>query len=156
LSKLPGLGLAFPELFHAPMRVHDRFHPNKPAIWVGGDRLRDALSNATITAKITFYDFGENALEPLDLHQVTHLPCLAVDGLVVAMSMPDPPLSSEDSEPQLGHKLGSWGKLLPGWFLIESPPGVLRAHGPAAPEVGLPLSEACSLDAEGFLMRGHP
>ncbi|MES2474461.1 MAG: MFS transporter [Verrucomicrobiota bacterium] len=156
LAELPGLQLAFPELFHALMREQNTFQPNQSAVWVGGDRLRNALSSASITAEITFYDFGENALEPLDLRHVTHLPCLAVDGVVIAMSMPDPPLSSEDSEPQLGHKPGSWGKLLPGWFLIESPPGVLRAHGPAAPEVGLPLPEACSLDAEGFLVRGHP
>lgn len=156
LLELPGLQLAFPELFHAPLRAHGAFQPDKSAIWVGGDRLRDAISGASITAAITFYDFGENALGPLEVSGVSHFPCLAVDGMIIAMSMPNPAQPTADSAPQLGHKPGSWGKLLPGWFLVQSAAGVLRAHGPAAPDAGLPLPDGCALDAEGFLIRGEP
>ncbi len=154
LLELPGLQLAFPQLFHSPLCAHDAFQADKPAVWVGGGRLRDAISSAAITVRITFYDFGENALEPLEISGVSHFPCLAVDGIVIAMSMPDPAMPMAESEPQHGHKPGSWGKPLPGWFLVESATGgVLRAHGPAAPADGLPLPDGCSMDAEGFLVR---
>ena len=67
------------------------------------------------------------------------------------MSMPDPPRLDAGGIPQPGHKAGTWGKLLPGWFLITGEEGGIRAHGPAAPEAGLPLPAGCFLDAEGFL-----
>jgi hypothetical protein len=68
------------------------------------------------------------------------------------MSMANPVLPWSDSIPQRGHKLGTWGKLLPGWFLMPGGDGQLRAHGPAAPLEGLALPKGCFIDAEGFLV----
>lgn len=150
---LPGLLLAFPELFGSPAREHDHFLAGRAAVWVGGEALREAISNASAGAEIDFYDFSREAPKALDVARVRHFPCLAVDGMVVALSMPDPPPAGPGSEAQRGHKPGSWGRLLPGWFLIEDASGRLHAHGPAAPESGLPLPDGVSLDAEGFLVR---
>ena len=143
---LAGLVLTFPEIFGARVETHDVLGAG---IWVGGDHLREALETATALGQIVFYDFGQRALEPLQASNILHLPCLAVDGTVVSMSMPHPPSSEMPESAQLGHKTASWGKLLPGWYLSDS-----RAHGPAAPETGLVLPIGCFLDAEGFLCRG--
>lgn len=152
LTGLLGLFVAFPDLFHAGLRLHETFNGDANATWVGGDVLRAALQTTQITAHIVFYDFGTRPLKPVERAGVCHYACLAVDGLVVTMSMPHPPASSDDFEPQHGHKLRSWGKLLPGWHLKPAPDGTLRAHGPAATADGLPLPAGCRLDAEGFLL----
>lgn len=152
LSELPGLVVAFPDLSRASVRVEQSFTGATDATWVGGDALRDLLPSARITGRIDFYDFGARALQPVELAGVNHFPCLAVAGTVVAMSMPHPPGSSDNFEPQHGHQPHSWGKLLPGWHLKPAPDGTLHAHGPAAPQDGLPLPAGCRLDAEGFLL----
>jgi acyl-[acyl-carrier-protein]-phospholipid O-acyltransferase/long-chain-fatty-acid--[acyl-carrier-protein] ligase len=154
LTELPGLTAAFPELFRATLRIRDLFDGDHDAVWVGGDTLRHALQFSQITARhIVFHDFGSLALKPVERAGLRHFPGLAVAGVVVAMSMPNPPPAAEGLEPQLGRKPRSWGKLLPGWHLERCPAtGVLRAHGPAAPDEGLPLPGGCSLDAEGFLI----
>ncbi|MES2659723.1 MAG: 1-acyl-sn-glycerol-3-phosphate acyltransferase [Verrucomicrobiota bacterium] len=151
LPDLPGLLLTFPELFDATVIAHEQFQPHPNAIWIGGDRLRQQITNSPATGKIDFYDFGTQALTPLEKTGVHHFPCLAIEGIVIAMSMPHPAKPATDSEFQPGHKPGSWGKLLPGWHLLTAPDGTLRAHGPAAPEEGLPLPTGCFLDPEGFL-----
>jgi len=145
--------LTFPELFEATVIPHHKFQPIPSATWVGGDRLRSAIAEAPVNADLEFYDFGSRALTPLDKSQVDHFPCLAVEGMVIAMSMPDPPKPAADSEFQPGSKPNSWGKLLPGWYLLTTDSGTLRAHGPAAPEDGLPLPTGCYLDPEGFLIQ---
>ena len=91
------------------------------------------------------------ALTPLCQPSVIHCPCLAVHGTVISMSMPDPARPTADSEAQSGRKPSTWGKLLPGWFLLPAGNGQLRAHGPAAVEEGLELPLGTYLDAEGFL-----
>jgi hypothetical protein len=154
LTSLPGLFAAFPELFRAALRIHETFDGGANATWVGGDMLRDALQTTQITGRIVFFHFGARALKPVERAGLCHCPCLAVDGTVVAMSMPDPPASTDNFEAQHGHKPGSWGKLLPGWRLQCSKEGLLHAHGPAAPAEGLPLPTGSSLDAEGFLIAG--
>ncbi|MEO7098482.1 MAG: MFS transporter [Luteolibacter sp.] len=140
--ELPGLFLTFPEMFDASVEKREQIGSGT---WVGGDALRDALQ-ASKTDGIVFYDFSPRALEPLAISSVLHLPCLAVDGTVIAMSMPHPPKAESGEEIQLGHKPGAWGKLLPGWYLKDS-----RAHGPAAPEEGLELPSGAFLDADGFV-----
>ena len=75
-----------------------------------------------------------------------HLPCLALDGVIVAMSMPNPPKNKEIDVQQRGHLAGTWGKLLPGWFLKGG-----RVYGPAGPEQGLELPTGACLDIECFL-----
>jgi len=152
LTELPGLLVAFPELFRAAVRIEKSFNAATAATWVGGDVLRAMLQATPVTGRIDFYDFGARALQPVELAGVSHFPCLAVAGTVVAMSMPHPPGSDDNFEPQHGHQPHSWGKLLPGWHLKPAPDGALHAHGPAAPEGGLPLPAGCALDAEGFLM----
>lgn len=152
LLELPGLMLAFPDLFRAPVILHDGFVPLPDAVWVGGDRLRGQIASSPGAAGNHFYDFGEEALEPLEIPGIQHFPCLAISGTVIAMSMPHPPKPAADSEFQAGNKPGSWGKLLPGWHLPTAPDGRTRAHGPAAPNEGLPLPDGFILDPEGFLV----
>lgn len=113
--------------------------------WIGGEALRTALEAAG-GGTITFLDFSPKALEPLVLPGITHLPCLAIGGLVIAMSMPD------QAKGQAGGKPRSWGKLLPGFHLESDDSGQPRIHGPAAPAEGLPLPAGSSLDDEGFLV----
>lgn len=116
------------------------------ASWVGGKSTRQTLLESPPEIPIDFYDFGENALDPLIQQNVRHLPCLAIGGLVVAMSMPDPAVP-KNATFQPGGKPGTWGLLLPGWFIEGN-----LAKGPAAPH-GLPLPPGTTADPEGFL---HP
>ncbi len=153
---LPGLLLTFPELFQAAVKNRDSIDGGHAAAWVGGDDLRQMLGSTQLSKEIVFYDFGPRALEPVYRADLRHCPCLAIDGTVIAMSMPDPPAAAGDSEPQPGHKPGTWGKLLPGWFLLPADNGRLRAHGPAAPEEGLELPAGTSLDPQGFLAWADP
>lgn len=148
LLELPGLLVAFPEMFGACVEIRENPGDGK---WVGGDHLRAVLKAGTTGGRIAFYDFSRDALEPLTMLDLEHFPCLAVDGTVIAMSMPHPPRNEDGDEPQLGHKSGAWGKLLPGWYLQDS-----RAHGPAAPENGLELPAGSFLDAEGFICEQKP
>ena len=154
LLGLPGVVLAFPELFGAECVMLDYVDGDVTAAWVGGDMLRSEIGQTQLTGELVFYDFGKHALEPIHRAGLLHCPCLAVDGIVLAMSMPHPLKPTADSGDQTGHKLGTWGKLLPGWFLLPAASGGLRAHGPAAPKEGLPLPAKCFLDAEGYLARG--
>lgn len=149
----PALWVTFPDLFDSAAESFDTVGPTGPASWVGGDVLRDAIENLPAITHLTFYDFGPRALEPLEKAGVLHLPCLAVAGVVVSMSMPDPP-NARGADPQPGHKARSWGKLLPGWFLQPDENGALRAHGPAAPSDGLPLPAGTALDPDNFLVAG--
>lgn len=149
---LSGIILTFANLFGALPNYPAEFEPNNQSIWVGGDELRKAILNTPILQDTVFYDFGTLALNPLDVAGVTHFPCLAVDGIVIAMSMPDPEQATASSELQYGSKPNSWGKLLPGWYLSKSASGGFRAHGPAAPENGISLPSSCYLDKQGFLV----
>jgi acyl-[acyl-carrier-protein]-phospholipid O-acyltransferase/long-chain-fatty-acid--[acyl-carrier-protein] ligase len=113
-------------------------------VWIGGENLRRrVMAPENPGEPIRFFDFGPDALAPFEKEGVIHLPCLAVDGLVVAMSLPDPPMPDTRSEFQAGQKPGSWGKLLPGWH-IEG--GKLYPGGHALPEGAKP-------DGECFLTR---
>jgi len=152
LTELPGLFVAFPDLFRAFVRIHKTFTGDENATWVGGDVLRGILQATPINAHIVFYDFGTCALNPIEGAGLCHCPCLALNGTVVTMSMPHPPAATDSFAPQHGHKPKSWGKLLPGWHLKHAPDGKLHAHGPAAPAAGLPLPAGAFLDEEGFLM----
>jgi acyl-[acyl-carrier-protein]-phospholipid O-acyltransferase/long-chain-fatty-acid--[acyl-carrier-protein] ligase len=154
LAGLLGLTAAFPALFRASIRLHDNFDGDHDAIWVGGDVLRHEIHYSQITARqIQFYDFGPEALKPVERGGLCHCPCLALDGLVVAMSMPHPPPVPAGLDPQPGRKPRSWGKLLPGWHIgIDAASGGSVVKGPAAPHHGLALPAGCTLDAEGFIV----
>ena len=149
---LPGLFAAFAELYQAPPSWHNTLPPDAAGPWVGGDTLRQAITAAPASAKpLVFYDFGTQATLPLDRPGVLHCPCLAVAGVVVAMSMDDPPPVPDVKDVQAGRKPGTWGRLLPGWFVVRSAAGQLLVQGPAAPAEGLPLPDGCFLDEDGFL-----
>ena len=74
-----------------------------------------------------------------------------MDGIVVAMSMPNPPVAKDDFAPQLGRKPKSWGKLLPGFWIERPADGPATVHGPATRDYGLRLPAGTTLDDEGFL-----
>lgn len=143
-DSLPLGVVAFADLFASPLKSHTAVEAAVKATWAGAERLREQAPAGQV-----FYDFSAKALEAGQ-----GFPCLAVDGFVISMSMPHPGEPNPDSEPQLGNKPGTWGKLLPGWFLVAAENGQLHAHGPAAPVTGLPLPPGCFLDAEGFLTAG--
>jgi len=152
---LPGLFLAFAELYQAPPHLHSGVPRDAAGAWVGGDTLRTALAATILDKTLVFYDFSGHALGPFDHPGVLHCPCLAVAGRVVAMSMPDPPPVSNLKDVQSGNKPGTWGRLLPGWFIAKSADGELLANGPAAPASGLALPHGCFLDEDGFLAAGQ-
>lgn len=152
LESLPGLTHGFAKLFHAKIHICESIDAKNSNPWVGTDFLRKKIqSSPTSSQPFVFYDFGTQAMTPLDCDAWQHFPCLAVDGMVIAMSMPNPPAAT-GVDPQHGHKENSWGKLLPGWRLSASPNGSPRALGPAADEAGLVLPSGCFLDEEGFLI----
>ena len=148
---LPGLFLAFAELYQAPPDLRSGVPQDAAGAWVGGDTLRSALAATILDKTLVFYDFSEHAVERFEHPGVLHCPCLAVAGMVVAMSMPDPPAAANVKDVQSGNKSGTWGRVLPGWFLAKSATGELLAHGPAAPATGLALPPGCFLDEDGFL-----
>lgn len=140
---------SFSGQFDSSFERHSAIHAPS-TIWIGGHTLRETLASSSGHA-VTFHDFSPEALVALNQPGVLHLPGLAINGVIVAMSMPDP-FQKGDAPIQLGTKPGTWGKLLPGFHLITDESGELRAHGPAAPEEGLALPRGTSLDAEGFLV----
>ena len=149
---LPGLLLAFADLYQAQPHWHAGLPQDASGSWVGGDALRSALAAAPAPAKpLVFYDFGSQATLAFEHPGVLHCPCLAVAGVVVAMSMPDPPPVADVIDVQIGRKSGTWGRLLPGWFLVRSATGQWLVQGPAAPAAGLILPDGCCLDEDGFL-----
>lgn len=151
LAELPGLLAAFPSLYGGTVTLHPWFDGEHPGTWVGGDFLREAIQITQITKPVTFYDFGTDAADrPMERGDLAHLPCLAIAGKVVTMSMPHPEPSAEETSPQPGHRPHSWGRLLPGWHLVAVCTGdheTLVARGPAA-AFDLPLPEGSSLDEE--------
>ncbi|MBC8126738.1 MAG: MFS transporter [Gloeobacteraceae cyanobacterium ES-bin-144] len=152
-TELLGLFVGFADLFRAEVQVRQIFDGSENATWVGGDLLRQTIQTSQITAKkISFYHFTENIRKPVERAGLSHFPCLAVSGMVISMSMPHPLESTDNFEPQQGHKLNSWGKMLPGWHLKQTPSGRMAARGPAAPEEGLLLPVGCRHDEEGFLI----
>ncbi len=158
LLEIPGLLAAFPELFGSEIKIHDYFDADHNGVWVGGDTLRHMIQTSQITArKLSFYDFGTEAVKPVERAGLAHYPCLAVQGVIVAISMPDPIAPPDSFEPQHGHKPHSWGKLLPGFRFTHRPAdGVYHVHGPAAPPAGLPLPPKSTIDAENFLLETQP
>jgi acyl-[acyl-carrier-protein]-phospholipid O-acyltransferase/long-chain-fatty-acid--[acyl-carrier-protein] ligase len=159
IAALPGLIVAFPDLFRATIRFHKTFDGDHDADWVGGDHLCQVLQHTQINSRrLVFYDFGSNPAKCLERAGVLHCPCLAVDGVVIAMSMPDPPAASDFYPPQIGHKSRAFGRLLPGWQVAHDETGRWLVTGPAAPDGGILLPSGCVPDDEGFLLdeKRHP
>jgi acyl-[acyl-carrier-protein]-phospholipid O-acyltransferase/long-chain-fatty-acid--[acyl-carrier-protein] ligase len=129
----------------ARILTEESFRPDSGSIWIGGDALRKCIAaSETQKEPISFFDFSSDALTPLEMKGVTHLSCIAIDGMVIAMSLPHPSLPKDTSEFQAGHKPNSWGKLLPGWYI----------EGNQVFPGGLTLPEGATLDRECFLVKG--
>ena len=134
----------FTRLTKGRLIMHDCFGPLLGEHWIGGDRLRRQIEGTErLENGITFHDFGAAALLPLEKENLTHFPCLAVGGDIIAMSLPDPAMPITTSTFQAGHKPDSWGKILPGWHLED---------GRVFPG-NLPLPEGAEIDGETFLVR---
>lgn len=150
-DSLFALTTVLPELFESDCLTESTFRADASRSWVGGDILREVIASAR-DASVIFFDFSADALIPLERPGLIHCPCLAIDGLVISMSMPDPVQPLPTSEPQPGRRTGSWGKLLPGFFLRTNAAGETRVHGPSTPAEGVLLPAGASLDAGGFLV----
>jgi acyl-[acyl-carrier-protein]-phospholipid O-acyltransferase/long-chain-fatty-acid--[acyl-carrier-protein] ligase len=136
--------MEFARLTKGKVHVLLDFDRGAGEVWIGGENLRrHIVAPENPREAIRFLDFSANALVPFEKEGVIHLPCLAVDGLVVAMSLTHPPMPDERSEFQSGHKPKSWGKLLPGYHIED---GKLFPGGHALPE-------GAKLDGESFLTR---
>jgi acyl-[acyl-carrier-protein]-phospholipid O-acyltransferase/long-chain-fatty-acid--[acyl-carrier-protein] ligase len=120
------------------------------AIRVGGKSTREMLLEAGADAVPgVFYDFDYEAVSMPP--QILHCSCYERDGIVIAMSMPDPPAGVETSNPQFGLRAGTVGLLLPGFFLDDSDASVIQLHGPALGAEGLILPPSSRIDERGFL-----
>jgi len=153
LHDLHGLLVGFAAFARAKVRIEDKILPKSGQVWVGSDGLREILVDRGSGSGIQFFDFSSDAVECLDVSGVEHFPCLALDGRVISMSMRDPAEVPEGFDPQHGNKPGSYGRLLPGWWIErEEESGDLHVYGPAAPWEGLRLPKGCELDEEGFVV----
>jgi acyl-[acyl-carrier-protein]-phospholipid O-acyltransferase/long-chain-fatty-acid--[acyl-carrier-protein] ligase len=124
---------------------------NHPDQWLGGDLLRERIENSPPREHpAVFFDFSRHAARPLERPDWIHCPCLAIDGIIVSLSMPDPPLPLPASLPQSGCKPGSLGILLPG-FSLDPANEATRILGPAAP-AGIDLPPGFHPDEESFLV----
>jgi acyl-[acyl-carrier-protein]-phospholipid O-acyltransferase/long-chain-fatty-acid--[acyl-carrier-protein] ligase len=150
-SNLPGLSAAFPALYGSSLIAAGWFRPEMAEYWIGGAALRGSIAAAP-EAPVVFFDFSPRSAAPFKRPGLTHCPCLAIDGIVVAMSMPDPPVERSTNLPQAGTKPGTWGKLLPGFYFRIDPNDIPRIHGPSAPKGGLALPIGTTLDDDGFLV----
>lgn len=94
------------------------------------------------------YDFSRDALESDGC-----FPCLAVEGRVIAMSMPHPEAETATNQHQAGHCAGTWGRLLPG-FHIETRDSGIHLTGASLGAAGISLSNV-HLDENGMLCSGE-
>jgi acyl-[acyl-carrier-protein]-phospholipid O-acyltransferase/long-chain-fatty-acid--[acyl-carrier-protein] ligase len=147
-DRLPGLR-AFSRIGRAPLARFPGLLPSAGS-WLGGDALRERIENSPPReTPAVFFDFSGRAHQPLDRPHWLHCPCLAIEGVIVALSMPDPPQPQPASQPQSGRKPGSLGILLPG-FAVEMADGNYRIQGPAIPG-GLSLPPGFRIDEESFV-----
>jgi len=150
-SSLPGLSAAFPALYGSSLIATGWFRPEMAKYWIGGAALRGSIAAAP-EAPVVFFDFSPRSAAPFKRPGLIHCPCLAIEGVVVAMSMPDPPVERSTNLPQAGTKPGTWGKLLPGFYFRIDPNDIPRVHGPSVPKSGLALPVGTTLDDDGFLV----
>jgi acyl-[acyl-carrier-protein]-phospholipid O-acyltransferase/long-chain-fatty-acid--[acyl-carrier-protein] ligase len=148
-ASLPALG-EYERIFGTIARESHGTDASIDRFWLGGEYLRQHIEAAPLSSGGVFFDFSERADQALGRADWVHCPCLAIDGVVVAMSMPDPPLSHPGSKPQPGSKAGALGIVLPGFEVVkESDAWVVR--GPAAPD-GIALPVGYRVDEEGFVI----
>lgn len=151
VTELLGLFAAFPALFQTPPTLLEGLDSSEPGVWVGGAMLRACMEKFQITSELVFHDFSDAATtHPLERAGITHCPALAMNGRVVAMSMPDPCQGDDGFPPQLGRGKYKWGRILPGWA-IQGSDNSLSVCGVAA-LAGLELPAHAATDEDGFLV----
>ncbi len=149
-DSLPGLA-EFSRAYRSIRREFPAADSSSDLHWLGGEVLRKHIEGSPpARTRGIFFDFSPRAAEPLERPDWLHCPCLAIGGVIVAMSMPDPPPPYAGSKAQAGCKPGALGILLPG-FAVEEKAGVWRVRGPAAP-AGLDLPAGYRPDDEGFIV----
>jgi len=114
---------------------------------IGGAAMRERLRGA---AGVVFFDFDARG-GPQDFlgEGSVHCPCLLLDGVVVALTTPEPPPAEHDVAAQPGARHGSAGRLLPG-FTLTAEAGRAAIGGPAL-EQPIQLAQGTVIDAEGFI-----
>ncbi len=148
VAGLRGLVEAFPASFGAPVQLLDPGElPAAGGRVVGGAVARGRLAAATAPVLLLDFSAGGPPLPGV----VEHLPCLAVEGVVVALSMPDPPLPFDTSPRQHGVRTGCRGRLLSGFVLATGADGQPLLRGPACPPAGLRLPAGATIDHAGFV-----
>ena len=146
LYRLHGLLVAYAKFTHSEVIIEDHVQATAGQVWVGSSATRVMIRRFVRGVEFDFLDFSKEALEPVLQKEVNYRPCLDVDGIVIAMSLPTPDDQPEGFEVQHGHKEGAYGRLLPGWYEEDG-----RLHGPAAREEGVALPEGCQL-VGGFVV----
>lgn len=148
-NDLTSIGKSFANLFSCKV-LHEESELISSAVRVGGRATHERLCTAGDKAVAgVFYDFSNELLDGLPA-QILHCRCLVRDGVVLAMSMPDPPRGAATSPEQLGSRQGTVGRLIPGFSYKQENNG-LRITGPAmAGDGGIFLPHA-SMDELGFV-----
>jgi acyl-[acyl-carrier-protein]-phospholipid O-acyltransferase/long-chain-fatty-acid--[acyl-carrier-protein] ligase len=147
--KLGAVSTAFASLFSCKV-LSDEKDLLCTAVRVGGSATHARLCAAGANAVPgVFYDFSNKLLDGLPA-QILHCRCLLRDGVVLAMSMPNPPRGAATSPEQWGLREGTVGRLIPG-FAAMCEDGGLRFTGPAiSGDGGIFLPES-SMDELGFI-----
>jgi acyl-[acyl-carrier-protein]-phospholipid O-acyltransferase/long-chain-fatty-acid--[acyl-carrier-protein] ligase len=147
--QLGAVSTAFASLFSCKV-LSDEKDLLSTAVRVGGSATHARLCAAGANAVPgVFYDFSNESLDGLPA-QILHCRCLLRDGVVLAMSMPNPPRGAATSPEQWGLREGTVGPLIPG-FAATCEDGGLRFTGPAiAGDGGIFLPES-NMDELGFI-----
>ena len=146
--ELLGLFVAFPALFRTPVMWMDDFDGTVAGVWVGAETLRSRIHMSQITQSFVFHDLSADAAgDPLERAGVVHCPALAVQGRIISLSMPDMP-AAPGFDPQKGHRIHTWGRLLPGWAVDDDATQTV-VRGPAGE---LPLPTGVTIGENGFLV----
>lgn len=144
--------LAFSQLFKSPA-----LSPNSPKArhirhWIGGSELRQTIiTSPAPDQEIVFFDLSPDALTPIVKTKLTHCPGLAIDGIIISLSFPDPPRPYKGSPPQASTKPGSHGMLLPGFSHQQLSEEKILISGPTTGPSGILLPANSRIDSEGFV-----
>lgn len=149
---LASIGLGFANLFSCKV-LREEADLISAAVRVGGRATHERLCSAGDKAVAgVFYDFSNELLEGLPA-QILHCRCLVRDGVVLALSMPNPPRGAATSPEQFGLREGAVGRLIPGYSYKRENDG-LRIMGPAIAGDGGIFLPQTSIDELGFVKIG--
>lgn len=141
---------AFSALFKSSCSPLHELPPHPHGPWIGGTALREMILRGGSNSGGIFFDFSGAAMDPIEVDGWIHCPCLAIEGVVVAMSMPDPPVPGAGARPQSGRQPGTLGLLLPGFTVSEDGRSVA---GPATSGREITLPPGFAVDDHGWVRR---